>query len=83
MIKNTSGTRGTDTSRYLTRNEAAEMAGVNWRTIDRWRSKGLLTTHKLRHLILIDPEELKELMRIEAQPKKTVKATTEKNEGSR
>lgn len=51
---------------YITRNEAANHAGVSPRTIDRWRAEGLLTTHRVRHrFVCIDPDELNRLVRPE------------------
>ena len=34
---------------YVTRSEAAELAGVDLRTIDRWADRGLLTRYKIGH----------------------------------
>lgn len=44
---------------YLTKREAAQRARVSVRTIDRWRKKGLLTSHRVGpRLVRIDPDEL-------------------------
>lgn len=45
----------------VTREEAAEMAGVSLRTINRWREKGLLGVQydpKFREPATYDPEEV-------------------------
>jgi predicted site-specific integrase-resolvase len=59
--------------KLISREQAAERAGVSPRTIDRWRRLGLLTTHTykgLRMKIWIDPRELDHVR----QPRLTVPA---------
>lgn len=50
---------------WLTRAEAALVAGVSERTIDRWLRSGTLTKHRRPgwRPVLIDPSELEALMR--------------------
>lgn len=56
----------TDTPRKLiTRQQAADRAGVNLRTIDRWRRLNLLRSHTFRGLqvtVWIDPADLDALL---------------------
>lgn len=44
---------------YITRSEAARMARVTPRTIDRWIRAGILTAHRAGpRRVLINPDEL-------------------------
>lgn len=49
---------------YLTRRQAAHIAGTTERTIDRWRKDGILRTYEHRgsargHLVMVSRDELR------------------------
>lgn len=50
---------------YLTRRQAAHIAGTTERTIDRWREDGILRTYEHRgssrgHLVMVSRDELRQ-----------------------
>jgi excisionase family DNA binding protein len=48
-------------NQMMSRRDAADMAGVSVRTIDRWRRERKLTTHRVRRFVLVDRTELEPL----------------------
>ncbi len=56
--------------RYLTRRQAALIAGVTERQLDRWRAEGKLRTYVTRgsSSIRIDREDLQDLISLQQMP---------------
>lgn len=52
-----------DPSRLLTRREAAAYIRASLRTVDRLVEDGSLATYSLRGKVLVDPEDLRRLVR--------------------
>lgn len=49
---------------YITRHQAAHIANVHLRTIDRWLAEGILTSHRIRtgRTVRIERAELDKLL---------------------
>lgn len=55
--------------KLITRQAAAEKAGVSPRTIDYWRRKQYLTTYKRRgHFVMVDEDELDAYLQASPEP---------------
>lgn len=55
--------------KLISRQEAAEKAGVSPRTIDYWRRRQYLTTYKRRgHFVMVDEDELDAYLQASPEP---------------